>query len=251
MKNNYTLKTIIALMFFTAFCFNTNAQVRLTVVNPSTGEVTMHNYGGTTVDISNYQLCNFPSYNQLSSLTVTQGSLNLAAGADVTVITTVISNPNDAELGLYNSASFASSVAMQDYMQWGSAGHQREVVAVNKGIWTAGTFVNVAPPFEYTGNGGQNGAPFWDTLLGLEDFENISSFSVTPNPTNTVLNLNFSQSAFSGEVAIYNLLGKQVNSKNISNTNLATFDVSSLNSGMYIITVTSESNKESKRFIKN
>ena len=53
---------------------------------------------------------------------------------------------------------------MADFVQWGAAGSQRENVAVEAGIWTAGDFVEVLGSadnsiiFDGEGNGVEN----WD-----------------------------------------------------------------------------------------
>ena len=54
-------------------------------------------------------------------------------------------NNSVADLGLYETNTFGSASAMQDFVQWGSGGNGRESVAVGKGIWTAGDFILTAP----------------------------------------------------------------------------------------------------------
>ncbi|MCK7590101.1 T9SS type A sorting domain-containing protein [Subsaxibacter sp. CAU 1640] len=251
MKNNYTHKLFLTLLL-SAFSFMAmQSQVRLQQVDPATGAVTLHNYGASTVNVGTYWLCNFPSYDQLSSLTVTSGSLNLAAGAEVTVTSSIGLQVADSELGLYNSSSFGSSTAMQDYLQWGSAGHQREVVAVNKGIWTAGTFVSATPPLAYTGNGSQNGAQFWDAALSVGEFENSGNFKIVQNPTQDVLQLEFSQTLNQADLTVYNILGHIVMTEQLNSTNSAAISVSGYSKGIYFVTVASNSQSQTKKFIKN
>jgi hypothetical protein len=250
MKNYYNHKAILTTILSVFAILMTQAQVRIKLVNPATESVTLHNYGAGTVNIGTYWLCNFPNYNQLSSIPVTQGSLNLASGAEVTVTTNISLQVADSELGLYDSSSFGSSVSMQDYLQWGSAGHQREVVAVNKGIWTAGTFVNASPPLEYMGNGAQNGAQFWGTALGILEFEDSSSFLLYPSPTNSVLTVQIKRAITNGKIHIYNLLGKEIYVQSINSVNAFLIDVSKFNNGLYFIKISSLEGSETKRFIK-
>ena len=138
-----------------------NAQIVLNEIIPG-GQVEIKNTGGSTVDISSYWLCNFPTYTQLSSLTLECGSLNLAAGEIVAVSGFSALSAGDGEMGLYSSASFSSPAAMVSYLQWGSAGHQRESVAVAAGVWTMGAFVASIPAgssLAYDGEG--NTAADW------------------------------------------------------------------------------------------
>lgn len=250
MKNNYTHNAILTMMLSVFVIIMTHAQVRIQLVNPATGSVTLHNYGASTVNVSTYWLCNFPNYNQLSSIPVTQGSLNLVAGAEVTVTTSISLQVADSELGLYDSSSFGSSVSMKDYLEWGSAGHTREVVAVNKGIWSAGTFVSATPPLEYIGNGGQNGAQFWGTALGIDEFESGSSFLIYPNPTNSILNIQLNNSITIGTIYVFNLLGKEIFTQKINSVNQSEIDVSNFNDGLYFIKISTDSSSDTKRFLK-
>jgi hypothetical protein len=182
---------------------------------------------------------------------VTQGSLNLAAGAEVTVTSSIGLSVSDSELGLYNSSNFASSVSMQDYVQWGSAGHEREVVAVNKGIWTAGTFVSATPPLEYTGNGAQNGAQFWDSVLGIGEFDNGKNFKIVQNPAEDMLELEFSPNVENVQIKLFSILGQLVLTKNSNTESTMSIDVSGLSKGMYLVTLKSNNATQTTRFIKN
>ncbi len=117
--------------------------------------VELKNIGSATVDISTYWLCDFPAYDQLSTLNIVCGSLNLAAG-EVVAFDDWSIDANDSELGLYTTNSFGSSTALIDYVEWGSSGHQRASVAANAGIWTTGDFLPSIPAGEsyaYDGDG--------------------------------------------------------------------------------------------------
>ena len=82
--------------------------------------------------------------------------------------------------------------------------------------------------FKYTG-----------ASLGVADFNNTSEFAVYPNPTNGIVNLSSSINAVS-DVAVYDLLGKQVYTKSFSAlNNEVEVDLSSLNSGVYFLKATS------------
>ena len=251
MKKNYILKSFLTLLF-TAFIFlQTNAQVKITHVDPATETVTLHNFGGSTVNVSTYYLCNFPDYKIVSGMSVISGTTMLTSGADLTVTSTVILDDADGELGLYlNNSNFGSFPNMVDYMQWGFANHFRESVGVDAGVWLVGDFVNVTPPYEYTGNGSQIGDAFWSTVLGIEDFENNLSFTISPNPTTTILNIQLSKSLTNGTIKVFDILGKQILTKELSPNNLTQINISNLSKGMYLIKVSSGENTQTRRFIK-
>ncbi|MEM7369190.1 MAG: T9SS type A sorting domain-containing protein [Bacteroidota bacterium] len=101
--------------------------------------VELKNVGTTTVNVSSWWFCYRFVYNQLNSLTAS-GNLNMAPGS-IVYVTGLNMNNSSSDLGLYNSGSFGSSTAMQDFVQYGQGGIGRESVAVMKGIWTAGEFV--------------------------------------------------------------------------------------------------------------
>ncbi len=117
--------------------------------------VELYNAGDSAVDVSDLWLCNFPDYHRISTLTVLEGALMIPAG-DYLVVAFDSLGDGDGEVGLYTSNQFASAAAMAGYMQYGSAGHMRESVAVAAGVWTAGAFA-AAPAtgmtLAFTGSG--------------------------------------------------------------------------------------------------
>ena len=113
------------------------------------------NLGTSTVDISSWWVCSLLTYAQLNTLTVEDGSLNLAPGASV-IFSGFSLNDDEADLGVFNTNTFTSSDAIIDFVQWGNSGLGRESVAAAAGIWTAGDFVpDVADgsSIEYDGTG--------------------------------------------------------------------------------------------------
>ncbi|MTB52537.1 T9SS type A sorting domain-containing protein [Lewinella sp. W8] len=102
------------------------------------GEIEIYNGGGSTVNLTTYWLCNFPSYQMLGDLTLECGSLMLAPNETVVVSGFNALNVTDGELGLYRTGSFGSSDAIVSYLEWGSSAHRRSSVAVGAGIWTDG-----------------------------------------------------------------------------------------------------------------
>jgi hypothetical protein len=109
------------------------AQVRITEVTISTGNVELTNFGTSSVNLASWQFCRRFAY-------VAVGG-TIAAGASRQF--TVSFNTTSSDLALYNTNSFTSTTAMEDFVQWGGGGLGRESVAVSKGIWTTGAFLTV------------------------------------------------------------------------------------------------------------
>ncbi|MEM5564426.1 T9SS type A sorting domain-containing protein [Psychroserpens sp. AS72] len=255
MKTNYLFKIAFTLLFTAFLGQQTNAQeFKLLVVDPAADTVTIKNFGTTTANVGNYRLCSLFGYKTLSSqTTLVSGSFNLAPNEEVTVsISGNYLNDTAADLGLYlPTGNFGTAANMVDFTQWGSGGNGRENVAVAKGIWTAGTFINVAPPYHFNGNVSDFGVNFWDTLLSVNDFDAISSFSLYPNPTNSILHIELNNNQVDVTYDIYDVLGKLITSEILEPGNSSKIDVSNWNNGLYLIKISNGDNTETKRFVKH
>jgi len=75
---------------------------------------------------------------------------------------------------------------------------------------------------------------------------NLTSFNVYPNPTSTGFVNITSTNADAISVAVFDVLGKQVINKTISNNRL---DVSSLNSGLYIVKISQNNATVTKKLV--
>lgn len=145
----------LALLVFVSSLSLSSQIVINEIVYGTSQAVEIKNLGPSSLDISDYWLCSFPTYNQLSSLTVLSGSLNLDAGALLVVSGHGYSNTDD-ELGLYTASGFGNEENIIDYVEWGSTGHVRSTVAQAAGIWSAGDFVAdiaASASLEYDGTG--------------------------------------------------------------------------------------------------
>ena len=114
---------------------HTQAQVRITEVTISTRNVEVTNFGTAAVNLSGWFFCHRFTYPGLSGSIAPKESRQF----------TVNFNQTSSDLCLYNSGSFGTTTAMEDFIQWGASGIGRENVAVSKGIWTAGFFFAVPP----------------------------------------------------------------------------------------------------------
>ena len=193
-------------------------RVRIVKVYPDEDRYTFTNFGNEAVDVSGYRLCSRFVYTQnLTSLTLVEGSLNLAPGASVTLSDWPIDD-NAADLGLYlPSGDFSDANAMVDFMQYGDDGQGRESVAVQKGIWSAGDFVEGNPPFSYVGNGLQDGVNFWEASPGGGGEANVRIVKVYPNEDKYSFK-NFGDAAV--DISSYRLCSKFTYTANLSGLTL-------------------------------
>ena len=85
-----------------------------------------------------------------------------------------------------------------------------------------------------------------DTVLGTSTF-NDQAFNFYPNPVKDILNLNYSKNI--SNVAVYNLLGQQVEVK-LVNSNQSQIDMSHLASGTYMVKITANDQIKTIKVIK-
>ncbi|MCK8479439.1 T9SS type A sorting domain-containing protein [Psychroserpens algicola] len=256
MKKKYVYYVLIVIISFGFSIQKANAQFRIVEVDPSTERVKIKNFGSTTENISAYRLCARFSYDALSNMTLISGNLvSFAPNAEVE-LTVSFSNGSvltdaSSDLGLYlPTGSFGVAANMIDFTQWGAGGIGRESQAVSNGFWTAGTFINVAPPYEFTGGNTDFGVNFWDTLLSVDDIGDTNKFSISPNPASSHLNVNIPSNVENATLKVFDLLGKKIIEKELSNIQAVSIDVSKWNTGVYVIRVSSDDITQTKRFIK-
>jgi len=87
--------------------------------------------------------------------------------------------------------------------------------------------------------------------LKTPSFDLKKQFLAYPNPTNGILNLN-SENSLIKEASVFDLLGRQVFSSKFSDLNKVDLDLNSLQTGNYVLKVTSDSGKtETMKIMKN
>jgi hypothetical protein len=87
--------------------------------------------------------------------------------------------------------------------------------------------------------------------LGVNDFKIGESFKLSPNPSNSLITLSFRNIINQGSIDIYDLTGKVVFNKKLSNSNVDSIDVSDWSEGLYLILVKSDEGSQTKRFVKH
>ncbi len=136
--------------------------IKIFRVDPANNTYHFKNFGDQMKDISSYQLCSELIYTaNLSSLSLDSGALSLAPDGVVKLSGFSI-DATGADFSLYEPTSnFGDINKMVDFVQWGNPGNDRESLAVQKGIWATGDFLSGSGPFQYIGDGDQNGVQFW------------------------------------------------------------------------------------------
>jgi len=85
--------------------------------------------------------------------------------------------------------------------------------------------------------------------LGVDDFSKEPSFTISPNPARERMNIELNPRIQNAKLQIYDVLGKRIIDKEISDIN-ASLNVSNWNNGIYIVRLTSGDLSETKRFVK-
>ncbi len=140
------------------------ANIRLLTVDASNDQITLKNFGNASMDISGYFFCARRSYRQLSAVAVTSGNFILAPDEEIEFNLEI--NNTSSDVALYNTGgAFANADTIVDFMMYGEDlpnGSTREDVANTANLWTPGDFVANPGPFNYTGDGSQQGVTSWD-----------------------------------------------------------------------------------------
>ncbi len=225
--------------------------------------IEIKNTGSDTVDISSYFICNFPFYNQLSSLSIECGNdLILEPGELVTVISNFNNSETDGEMGLYLNSNYGNSNSIIDYVEWGSTGHQRSSVAVDAGIWTTGDFVpafDAGMSIEYDGMGDSsadwmedNFSYCMENFTGPTEIESLA-YKVYPNPANEFILLEVLSSRDSfGQMLVFDNFGRLIIKRELQFDNKSDMriNVSDLMTGQYFIKLISHKQSKVHTFFK-
>jgi hypothetical protein len=87
-------------------------------------------------------------------------------------------------------------------------------------------------------------------VLGTDGLEPPLSFNIFPNPATDQLTLDLGPIKEDGVVRIINLLGQEIDQISTRGASQLTLDISSYNSGVYLVQLVSGSSRGTARFIK-
>jgi uncharacterized delta-60 repeat protein len=123
----------------------------------------------------------------------------------------------------------------------GSIGFINKMYLQNDGkLYVMGFFTN------YNGTTVTNLVRLTNVTLSNSDFTKTNKFSISPNPTNSILNIATQETL--KYINIIDLLGRKTNITNFENN---TIDVSKLQNGIYFIEIATENGLQTQKFIKN
>lgn len=89
----------------------------------------------------------------------------------------------------------------------------------------------------------------FDPVIGVNELNNDIQASVYPNPTSTTLNVSLNVTG-SALVSVWDLTGKELIAPQGFSVGTSSIDVSSLSSGVYVVSIATESGITTKKFIK-
>lgn len=86
--------------------------------------------------------------------------------------------------------------------------------------------------------------------VGIKENEWNSSFSIYPNPANSVLYITSENRMSKATIRVFDVLGKTVLVRNEESFNTTSLDISSLNSGVYFVEVSDKTSRSVQKFVK-
>lgn len=189
--------------------------------------VELFNAGSSAVDVSAWELCLFPVYDNLGTeVPLLIGTTNIQPGEYLVVGFSALV-ASGAEVGLYsNDINFGDAANMVDYMEYIIPRNPREGVAVTAGVWTDSTAVAEVPAGKTYSffEGGATPVENWAAGDPTPGAQNAVATSVTeipnhndfrlranyPNPFNSTTQITFDLGqAASVSLAVYDALGRE------------------------------------------
>jgi hypothetical protein len=106
----------------------------LNEVNPKKQWVEIFNPDKPSISLADYYLANGNTVVQINNTMILNGNLTLDS-SKYTVLKWLGINLNDGEVALYNDNPATGGTLMKDYIQYGSANHQRASAAATANVW--------------------------------------------------------------------------------------------------------------------
>lgn len=211
--------------------------------------VEIYNTGTSSIDLSNYTISDgfgvrhvFPA----GSILAPSSFVSVFGGGTPTGIDFLVQTASSGSLGFNNSGDSvilknASDVVVVEYT-YGSEGGNNQSIAREPDF--TGAFVqhlsHTTNPVQFSPGAMNDG-----TTLSNNEFE-LNGVSIYPNPTNTGFVTINSNNTETINVAVFDILGKQVLESNLVNNQL---NVSGLSNGIYIMKLTQGNASVTKKLV--
>jgi len=190
----------------------------------------------------------------VETVSVTSPCVNVVAGSEYTISFYRKSNTSTTN-GITNNAETAVLTGITDdvsVMQTIKPYSAVVTTVSGSGAWEKDSVVFVSPTtgtryFTLSGRGTISATETVDVrfddlkirqskLSGLSELSS-TSFSVYPNPSNDIVTVTLSDELYNGTIRLMSTEGKVIESREFTNSAAQTFDVKSLNSGVYFFQV--------------
>jgi len=89
----------------------------------------------------------------------------------------------------------------------------------------------------------------FNTVLSVDESSFSKTYSISPNPVNSIFQIQFPEGSIQATIVIYDLLGKSVLEKDVTTPD-ATIDIGRLTSGVYIVQIQDERISTTQKIIK-
>lgn len=83
----------------------------------------------------------------------------------------------------------------------------------------------------------------------VEVYQSNKDFSISPNPASTTINVYLPKAFENAKLSVFDVLGKEIYNVEL-NALHSTINISKWNSGVYLVRIATETDSQTKRFVK-
>lgn len=244
------MKKLLLTLLLSATLIQSPGVIRVKHFDPVLSTLAIMNFVNFAYDYSQFQLSIGNNYYTMAALNHNGNLYMLAlayvyfynlslppsmlAGQEMLAGTSIaIWYPNS----LPNNATPANLV---DFLEYGSAGHPYESVAVAAGKWTAGDFISVASPYQFNGGINDYGSAFYSTTTSVDEITNFNNaLHIFPNPAKNQATLvaanGFNKNHRPVEITIFSSKGEIIETTVKNGAEEYFIDCDKLSNGVYTV----------------
>lgn len=83
----------------------------------------------------------------------------------------------------------------------------------------------------------------------LELIQESRDFTISPNPASSTINVNLPKNFKNAKLSVFDVLGKEIYNIELNSVH-STINISKWNSGVYLVRIATETDSQTKRFVK-